>query len=58
MRVLQQATVDGGLHLVHTILGKEVDSLAELRSAYAGWTVEVDRHASTPNSFLATKSAY
>jgi hypothetical protein len=58
MRVLQQATVDGGLHLVHAILGKEVDSLAELRSAYIGWTVEVDRRASTPNSFLATKSAH
>lgn len=58
MQVLQQATVDGGMHLVQAILGKEIESLAELRSAYAGWTVEVDRHASRPNCLLATKSAH
>ena len=58
MSLLQDATVDGGVHLVQAIVGRESDSLAELRSAYDGWTVEIDRHASRPNSFLATKAGH
>ena len=58
MDVLQRATVDGGVHLVQALLGREGDSLAELRLAYDGWTVEIDHNAARPNSFLATKSAH
>jgi hypothetical protein len=58
MDVLQNATVDGGVHLVQALLGREGDSLAELRLAYDGWTVEIDQNASRPNSFLATKAAH
>ena len=58
MDLLQSATVDGGVHLVQALVGREGDSFAELRSAYQGWTVEMDRNASRPNSFLATKSAH
>jgi hypothetical protein len=58
MDVLQRATVDGGVHLVQALVGRESDALADLRSTYDGWTVEIDRNASKPNSFLATKSAH
>jgi hypothetical protein len=55
MDVLQSATIDGGMHLVQQIVGRDSESLAELRSAYDGWTIEIDRNASKPGSFLATK---
>lgn len=55
MQALQQATVDGGVHLVQALTGRESQGLADLRTTYDGWTVEVDRSASRPNSFLATK---
>jgi len=58
LHVLQQATVDGGVHLVQALIGREGEALAELRSAYDGWSVEIDRHASRPNSFLATRVAH
>jgi hypothetical protein len=58
MSLLQTATVDGGVHLVQALLGRESDALAELRGAYDGWTVEIDRNGSKPNCFLATKSAH
>lgn len=58
MDTLRRATIDGGVHLVQAVLGKERDALAELRSTYEGWTVEVDRNAAHPNSFLATKLAH
>jgi hypothetical protein len=58
MDALQLATVDGGVHLVQAVAGRDSDSLAELRSVYDGWTVEVDRHASRPGSFLATKTSH
>lgn len=58
MDVLQTATVDGGVHLVQALIGREGEALAELRSVYDGWTVEIDRNASRPNSFLATKAAH
>jgi hypothetical protein len=58
MNALQSATVDGGVHLVQAIAGRDADSLAELRLAYDGWTVEVDRHASKPGGFLATKAGH
>jgi hypothetical protein len=51
---LQRATLDGGVHLVQA-LAKGTDELADLRASYEGWTVEVDRSTSRPDSFLATK---
>lgn len=58
MDLLQAATMDGGMHLVQAIAGRDAVSLAELRSAYVGWTVEIDRHASKPSCFLATKVSH
>jgi hypothetical protein len=52
---LQRATVDGGVHLVQALAGRKEDVLADLRSSYDGWTVEIDRSTSKPNAFLATK---
>jgi stress-induced morphogen len=51
---LQRATVDGGVHLVQA-LASGTGSLADLRASYEGWAVEMDRTASRPDSFLATK---
>lgn len=51
---LQRATVDGGVHLVQA-LASETGNLADLRASYDGWAVEMDRSASRPDSFLATK---
>jgi len=56
MRDLQQATIAGGVHLMQAMKAHEVDILAELRAAYRGWTVEVDRNAAKPHSFLARKA--
>src|SRR3954466_13353348 len=57
MDVLQSATIDGGVHLVQQIVGRDADSFADLRSAYDGWSVEIDRAGSKPGSFHATKTA-
>ena len=56
--LLQRATMDGGVHLLRALVGHEADALAELRSTYDGWTVEIDPNAAKPNSFLATKTAH
>jgi hypothetical protein len=58
MEVLRRATIDGGVHLVQALIGREPESLAALRSSYEGWTVEIDRSVSRPGGFLATKSAH
>jgi len=56
--LLQQATTDGGVHLVETIVaGQEAVSLAELRTRYAGWTISVERDGTTSKSFVARKGA-
>jgi hypothetical protein len=55
MGILQQATVDGGVHLVDSIIGDDPDALAELQAAYPGWTVEIDLQASNGSRVLATK---
>jgi stress-induced morphogen len=51
---LQRATVDGGVHLVQA-LASGTGNFADLRASYEGWAVEMDRTASRPDSFLATK---
>jgi hypothetical protein len=61
IELLQSATLDGGVHLVQTIIssGKTAGavSLEELRSRYRGWTVTVERSDGRSKTFLARKGA-
>ena len=61
IELLQSATLDGGVHLVQTIIssGKSVGavSLEELRNRYRGWTVTVERSDGRSKTFLARKGA-
>ena len=55
---LQSATIDGGVHLVRTLVaGQAAVSLDELRSRYAGWAITVEREAAGTPTFLARKGA-
>ena len=60
IQVLQSATMDGGFHLVQTIVSSNkvsgALSLEELRSRYRGWTVTVERSDGS-KTFLARKGA-
>ena len=60
IEVLQSATMDGGVHLVQTIVGsskgQDAMSLEELQSRYDGWTITVER-AGRGRTFLARKGA-
>jgi hypothetical protein len=56
LRLLQSATVDGGVHLVQALAGHEDEMLTELRGFYRGWTLEVDRSTTKSTAILATKS--
>jgi hypothetical protein len=58
LEVLQRATIDGGVHLVQALAGRESASLEELRQIYRGWRVQVDESSTNANAFLATKSAH
>jgi Tellurite resistance protein TehB len=56
IELLQQATTDGGVHLVETIVaGQEAMSVAELRDRYAGWEISIERDGTQSRSFLARK---
>jgi hypothetical protein len=56
--LFQEATMDGGVHLVETIVaGQDAMSLADLRARYAGWDISVERDGSTSRSFVARKGA-
>ncbi len=56
--ILQNATGDGGVHLVGTIVrGQRGVSVAELRRQYKGWTISVEEDSGTSRSFLAKKIA-
>jgi hypothetical protein len=61
IQVLQSATMDGGIHLVQTIVSSNkaigAVSLEELRSRYRGWTVTVERSDGRSKTFLARKGA-
>lgn len=61
IQVLQSATMDGGFHLVQTIVSSNKSagavSLEELRSRYRGWTVTVERADARSKTFLARKGA-
>lgn len=58
---LQHATMDGGVHLVQTVIGANkisgAVSLEELRSRYRGWTITVERTDGRTKTFLARKGA-
>jgi hypothetical protein len=59
IRVLQSATLDGGVHLVQTITASgrsEANvTLEELRSRYKGWEVTVERTDGRAKTFFARK---
>jgi hypothetical protein len=63
IEVLQSATVDGGVHLVETIvagaeqLADTRPMLEELASQYHGWTISIDRSSPHRETFLARKEA-
>jgi hypothetical protein len=56
--ILKSATLDGGVHLVETIVaGQNAVSLDELRSDYTGWQVVVDDSGpGSPHTFIARKT--
>jgi hypothetical protein len=54
--LLQSATLDGGVHLVETIVaGQTAITLEELRSQYRGWSISVEREDGPSPTFLARK---
>jgi hypothetical protein len=56
IEVLQGATVDGGVHLVETIIaGQTSMTLDELRSRYSGWAISVERENTVSRTFTARK---
>jgi hypothetical protein len=62
IEVLQSATVDGGVHLVETIVAgadnlADVMPIEELAHRYRGWTISVERTAGLRETFLARKHA-
>ncbi len=55
--ILQSATSDGGVHLVHTLIQNHAEpSLSELRRNYKGWTISVTDQGTSSRSFLARKA--
>lgn len=55
--VLQSATLDGGVHLVETIVaGQTALTIEELRSRYRGWSISVERENTPAATFLARKA--
>jgi len=55
--VLQSATLDGGVHLVETIVaGQTGITIDELRARYRGWVISVEREDSAAPTFLARKA--
>jgi hypothetical protein len=58
LETLQHATIDGGIHLVQALAGRERDSLNELREFYHGWMIQVDQSGSSTSAFLATKTQH
>jgi hypothetical protein len=57
-RLHQRATLDGGVHLVQALAGREKESLAELRDFYPGWKIQPDRDGSSPHTFFALKTKH
>ena len=58
IEVLKGATLDGGVHLVETIVaGQATLSIDELRMQYRGWSISVEPADATGATFLARKAA-
>lgn len=57
LRLLQQATTDGGVHLIETLVaGQAVLTEDELRTAYTGWDISVVQEPGASRAFLARKT--
>ena len=57
IEVLKSATLDGGVHLVETIVaGQTALTIDELRSRYRGWSISVEREDTLSPTFLARKA--
>ena len=57
IEILKRATLDGGVHLVETIVaGDAALSIDELRSQYRGWSISVEAGESAATTFLARKA--
>jgi hypothetical protein len=57
IEVLQSATLDGGVHLVETIVaGTAALSLDELRHRYDGWSISLEGDGASATTFLARKA--
>jgi len=57
IEILKRATLDGGVHLVETIVaGHAALSIDELRSQYRGWSISVEPGESAATTFLARKA--
>lgn len=57
IEVLKSATLDGGVHLVETLVaGKAALSVEELRARYRGWDISVVRDEQANRTFLARKN--
>jgi hypothetical protein len=58
IELLKSATLDGGVHLVETIVAGQASlSMDELRTQYHGWTISVEPAGSIGTTFLARKTA-
>lgn len=58
IRALQSVTMDGGVHLVRTIVaGQQALSIDELRARYDGWQITVEAGAGAARTFIARKTA-
>lgn len=56
IEVLQGATLDGGVHLVQTIVaGQNALSLDQLRERYHGWDITVSPDEASSGTFMARK---
>jgi hypothetical protein len=58
IEVLKSATLDGGVHLVETIVaGQTAMTIDELRAQYRGWSISVEREDTPSPTFFARKAA-
>ena len=56
--LLKHATLDGGIHLVQTLVaGQAALSEDELRASYVGWDISIIRDELANRTFMARKSA-
>lgn len=57
IEILKSATLDGGVHLVQTLVaGHTAVELEELRQRYRGWEVSIVRDMTSSRTFLARKN--